>query len=62
MANDNDDKNNSELTKPLTAVVLILLGGATTAGGVGWWVHPGAGVAIMGATMLAVGIMVGLSE
>lgn len=55
-------KDRSALWAALFALFLIVVGTAVLSLGVAWWVHPGAGVAILGAVVLIVGVLVGYSQ
>lgn len=41
------------------SLLLLLTGALAMAGGVAWWLHPGAGLAILGAAIYAIGFMIG---
>ena len=47
---------------PLAAVVCLLLGVAALCVGVGWWVAPGAGVAVAGVALVLIGLTVNTDD
>lgn len=55
-------KDRSEFWASLFALTLIIVGAAVLSLGMAWWVHPGAGVAILGLTVTCVGILIGYSR
>ena len=44
----------------VTIALLLVLGCSAMCAGVAWWVHPGAGLAILGLAFFALGVLFGL--
>lgn len=54
-----DVVNRSAAVGALLSLLMILLGTAGIGVGVGYWVHPGAGIAAAGVVLVVVGVLLG---
>lgn len=56
---DYADNSDGSMARTITAIILLVIALGCLAGGMSWWIHPGAGIAILGAALFIVALLVG---